>query len=63
MPIAGVPRSPRELALAFATFDSRCPQSRICDAQQYWTRAVTQVTNEYAKDVLVVLNNEDTAHS
>jgi hypothetical protein len=34
------------------------PNHFSCDAQQYWTPAVTHVTDENAKEVLVILNSQ-----
>jgi hypothetical protein len=39
------------------------PNHFSCDAQQYWTPAVTHVTDENAKEVLVILNSEVSAVS
>jgi hypothetical protein len=39
------------------------PNHFSCDAQQYWTPAVTHVTDENAKEVLVILDSEDSAVS
>jgi hypothetical protein len=39
------------------------PNHFSCDAQQYWTATVTHVTDENAKEVLVIKNSEVSAVS